>query len=92
LEVNDEAHSSTQIPGRNRRKTPQIVKSKNRAKNTYENHEKWKTLQLKIGEDLAQTHGCIDANQESTRCENQPNISPLFRRSDISLTSLLSSL
>jgi hypothetical protein len=28
LEVNDEAHPSTQIHGRNQRKTPQILKSK----------------------------------------------------------------
>jgi hypothetical protein len=53
---------------------------------------KIKTLQLKIGEDLAQTHGCIDANQESTRCGNQPNILPLFGRLGRTLTSLLSSL
>jgi hypothetical protein len=28
LEVDDEAHHSTQIHGRNQRKTPQIIKSK----------------------------------------------------------------
>jgi hypothetical protein len=32
LEVDDEAHPSTQIHERNRRKTPQIVNSKIRAK------------------------------------------------------------
>jgi hypothetical protein len=45
-----------------------------------------------IGEDLAQTHGCIDVNQESTMCGNQPNILLLFGRLGRSLTSLLSSL
>jgi hypothetical protein len=49
-------------------------------------------MQLKIGDELTQTHGCIDANQESTRCGNQPNILLLFRRSGRSFTSLLSSL
>jgi hypothetical protein len=53
--------------------------------------QKWKTLQLKIGDELTQTQRCIDANQESTRCENHPNILPLFGRSGRSLTSLLSS-
>jgi hypothetical protein len=32
LEVNDEAHPRTQIHGQNRRKTPQIMKSKIGAK------------------------------------------------------------
>jgi hypothetical protein len=53
---------------------------------------KIKILQLKIGEDLAQTQGCIDANQESTRCENHPNVLSLFGRLERSLTSLISSL
>jgi hypothetical protein len=49
-------------------------------------------MQLKIREELAQTHRCIDANQESTKCENHPNILPLIGRLGRSLTSLLSSL
>jgi hypothetical protein len=49
-------------------------------------------LQLKIGDDSTQTHGCIDANQEFTRCENHLNILPLFGRLGKSLTSLISSL
>jgi hypothetical protein len=60
--------------------------------NTSKNHKKLKILQLKIGEDLAQTHGYIDANQEFTRCRNHPNILLLFGRSERSLTSLLPSL
>jgi hypothetical protein len=42
--------------------------------------------------DLIQTHRCIDANQEFTRCGNHPNIISLFRRFERSLTSLLSYL
>ena len=53
---------------------------------------KWKIFQHKIGDDLIQKHSYIDANQESTRCENDPIILPLFGRSGRSLTSLLSSL
>jgi hypothetical protein len=52
------------------------------------NSQKWKTLQLKIGDDLTQIDSYIDANQEFTRCENHPNILPLFGR----LGRLLSSL
>jgi hypothetical protein len=91
LEVDDEACSTTQIQGMNRRKTPQIVTSKIGSK-IHLNITKIKTLQLKIGDDLTQTHGYIDANQEFTRCGNYPNIIPLFERLEISLTSLLSSL
>jgi hypothetical protein len=54
--------------------------------------QKWKILQLKIGDELTQIHRCIDANQEFTRCRNHPNILPLFGRSGKSLISLLSSL
>jgi hypothetical protein len=54
--------------------------------------QKWKTLQHKIGDDLTQNHGYIDANQEFIKCGNHPNIVPLFRRLGRSLTSLLSSL
>jgi hypothetical protein len=54
--------------------------------------QKWKTLQLKIGNDSTLKHGYIDANQKFIRCENHPNILPLFERLWRSLTSLLSSL
>jgi hypothetical protein len=64
---------------------------KNRAKYLQES-QKWKTLQLKIGDDSTQKDSYIDANQESTRCENHPIILPLFGRSGRTLTSLLSSL
>jgi hypothetical protein len=45
-----------------------------------------------IGDDFIQTHRCIDANQEFTRCENHHNILPLFKGLEGSLTfsSLLS--
>jgi hypothetical protein len=75
----------------NRRKTPQIVTSKIGPKIPL-NITKMKTLQLKMGDDLTQTHAYNDANQEFTSCGNYPNILPLFERLDISLTSLLSSL
>jgi predicted glycosyltransferase involved in capsule biosynthesis len=42
MEVADEAHPSTQIYGRNQRKTHQIMRSKIRPKNTSKNHEKEK--------------------------------------------------
>jgi hypothetical protein len=51
-----------------------------------------KLSELKIGDDLTQTHICVDADQEFTRCGNHPNILPLFGRLGRSLTSLLSSL
>jgi hypothetical protein len=54
--------------------------------------QKWKILQLKIGDDSTQKDSYIDANQEFTRCENHPSILPLFERLGRSLTSLLSSL
>jgi hypothetical protein len=47
-----------------------------------------KTLQLKIGDNLTQTHGCIDANQEFTRCGNHPNIISFFEGLGRSLSSL----
>jgi hypothetical protein len=54
--------------------------------------KKIKTFQQIAKGDLIQTHCCIDANQEFTRCGNYPNILPLFRRLGRSLTSFLSSL
>jgi hypothetical protein len=36
--------------------------------------------------DSIQTHVCIDANQGFTRCENRPNILPLFGGLEGSLT------
>jgi hypothetical protein len=48
-------------------------------------------LQLKIGDDLIQTHGCIDANLVFIRYGNPTNILPLFGRLGRSLYSLLSS-
>jgi hypothetical protein len=65
---------------------------KNPGQKYLQKSQKWKTLQLKIGEDLAQTHGCIDANKVSTRCGIHPDILPLFGRLGRYLTSLLSSL
>jgi hypothetical protein len=53
---------------------------------------KWKIFQLIERGDSIQTHGCIDVNQEFTRCGNHPNILPVFERFGRSLTSLLSSL
>jgi hypothetical protein len=45
-----------------------------------------------MGDDLTQTHVCIDANQEFIRCGYHPNILSLFGRLGRSLTYLLSSL
>jgi hypothetical protein len=47
---------------------------------------KWKIFQHKIGDDFIQTHGCIDANQEFTRCVNHHNILLLFGVLERSLT------
>jgi hypothetical protein len=47
---------------------------------------KWKIFQYKIGDDLIQKHSYIDANKESTRCENRHNILPLFGGLEGSLT------
>jgi hypothetical protein len=47
---------------------------------------KWKTFQHIERGDLIHTHGCIDVNQEFTRCGNDPNILPLFRGLEGSLT------
>jgi hypothetical protein len=91
LEVDDEAHPSTQIHGRNRRKTPQIMKSKSGQK-YLQKSQKWKILQIKIGYDSTPKDTYLDAKQEFTRCGNHPNILSLFGRMGRSLTSLLSSL
>jgi hypothetical protein len=45
-----------------------------------------KTLQHKIGHDLTQKHGYIDANEKITWCENHHNILPLFTGLEGSLT------
>jgi hypothetical protein len=66
------------------------VRSKIRPKNTSKNHEK--TLLHEEGYDSIQRHSYIDANQEFTKCRNQPNILPIFGRLGRSLTYLLSSL
>jgi hypothetical protein len=47
---------------------------------------KRKIFQHKIGDDLIQKHSYIDANQESTRCENRHNILPLFGKLEGPLT------
>jgi hypothetical protein len=52
---------------------------------------KWKIFQHIERGDSIQTHECIDANQEFTRCGNHSNILPLIGRLRRSLTSLLSS-
>jgi hypothetical protein len=51
-----------------------------------------KTWQHKEGDNSIQKHSYIDANHESTRSGNHPNILPLFQRFRRSLTSYLSSL
>jgi hypothetical protein len=70
LEVDDENQTSTQTHGRNRRKTPQIMRSRIRPK-ILKNHKK--TLQHNIGDELTQKHNYIDANQEFTV---DPQMSP----------------
>jgi hypothetical protein len=42
--------------------------------------KKMKTFQHIERGDSIQTHGCIDSNQEFTKCGNRPNILPLFGR------------
>jgi hypothetical protein len=77
MEVDDEAHSSNQIHGRNWRKTPQITRSKIRPKYLWKSRKR-KTLQHEEGDDSIQKHNYVDVNQEFTRCGNHPNILPLF--------------
>jgi hypothetical protein len=48
--------------------------------------KKMKTFQHIERGDSIQTHGCIDANQEFTRCGNHDNILPLFEGLEGSLT------
>jgi hypothetical protein len=71
-----------------------LLKSRDRksGKKCHRKSWKWKTLQLKIGDDSIQKDSYIDANQESTRCGIHPNILPLFGRLERFFTSLLSSL
>jgi hypothetical protein len=61
------------------------VRSKIRSK-IHPKITKLKILQHKIGYDLTQKHGYIDANKEFTRCGNHHNILPLFRGLEGSLT------
>jgi hypothetical protein len=48
--------------------------------------KKMKTFQHIERGDSIQTHGCIDANQDFTRCGNHDNILPLFEGLEGSLT------
>jgi hypothetical protein len=64
LEVGDETQPSTQTHGRNRGKTPQIMRSRIGPK--YSKITKMKTLQHNIVDELTQKHDYIDANQEFT--------------------------
>jgi hypothetical protein len=51
---------------------------------------KWIILPLKIGDDLTQTHGCIDTNQEFTLYGNHPtSFHSLQDWGDLSLLSSL---
>jgi hypothetical protein len=91
MEVDDVACPSTQIRGRNQRKTPQITKSKIEAKIPP------KIMKMKNGAAHWETrfnpkHNYIEVNQMLTWCGNHPNILSLFGRLERSLTSLLSSL
>jgi hypothetical protein len=65
LEVDDETKPSTQTHGRNREKTPQIMRSRIGPK-ILKNHENEKTMQHNIVDELTQKHDYIDANQEFT--------------------------
>jgi hypothetical protein len=85
-----EAHPSNLSHGRNRRKTLQITRMKIRSK-IPPKIKKMKNISAQDRNDLTQTYGCIDANQEFTRCENYPNISPNSLE-DWGELSLLSSL
>jgi hypothetical protein len=64
LEVDDETQPSTQTHGMNRRKTPQIMRSRIGPKIL--KNKKMKTLQQNIGDELTQKHSYIDVNQEFT--------------------------
>jgi hypothetical protein len=85
LRAHVEAHPSNLSHGRNQRKTLQIARMKIGPKIPLK-IKKMETFQhIKRGDSI-QTHGCIDANKEFTRCENQPNILSLFRGLEGSLT------
>jgi hypothetical protein len=90
MEVDDEAHPSTQPHRRNRRKKILISRNRKSGKNTSENQKK--TLQHVKGDDSIQKHSYIDVNQEFTRFGNHSDILSLYKRLGRSLTSLLSSL
>jgi hypothetical protein len=72
LEVDDETQPITQTHGRNRRKTPQILRSRIGQK-IFKTHKNKKTLQHNIGDESTQKHDYIDANQELT---SDPRRSP----------------
>jgi hypothetical protein len=59
---------------------------RNSGQNTFKNQKSKKTFQHIDRGDSIQTHVCIDANQKFTRCENHPNILPLFGGLEGSLT------
>jgi hypothetical protein len=79
MEVDDEARPSTQLHGRNRRKTSQNSRTQNRAK-ILQKSKKNKNILHTWRRDSITKISYIDGNQTSTRCGNRTNILPLFER------------
>jgi hypothetical protein len=79
MEVDDEAHPSTQLHGRNQRKTSQISRTQNRVKILRKSQKKKNGLHTWRRDSITKI-SYIDENQTSTRCGNCPNILPLFGR------------
>jgi hypothetical protein len=79
MEVDDEARPSTQLHGRNQRKTSQISRTQNWAKVLQKSQKKKNGLHTWRRDSIIKI-SYIDKNQTSTRCGNRLNILPLFGR------------
>jgi hypothetical protein len=79
MEVDDGVHPSTQLHGKNRRKTSQISRTQNRAKILRKSQNKKNGLHTWRQDSITKI-SYIDENQPFTRCGNHPNILSLFER------------
>jgi hypothetical protein len=79
MEVDDGVHPSTQLHGKNRRKTSQISRTQNQAKILRKSQNKKNGLHTWRQDSITKI-SYIDENQPFTRCGNHPNILSLFER------------
>jgi hypothetical protein len=79
MEVDDEAHPSMQIHGRNQRETSQISRTQNQVKILQKSQKKKNGLHTWRRDSVTKI-SYIDENKTSIRCGNYPNIPSLFRR------------